>query len=224
MEKRGRGSQDRAHLKYLMLKVWARNNSSNAQKVMWAIGEIGIAYERIDIGMEFGGNDKPEYLALNPNGLIPTIEDGDLVLWESNSIIRYLANRYGAGSLEPSDAKTRALANQWMDWQISVFQPVFTKTFWGLIRTPPEKREPTVISESKIKSVAAATILDAELSRHAYVAGDTFSMGDIPVGVFIYRFRQLVPERPPLQNLERWYASIEKRSAFNEHVGSIPLT
>jgi glutathione S-transferase len=207
-----------------MLKVWARNNSSNAQKVMWAIGEIGIAYERIDIGMEFGGNDQPDYLALNPNGLIPTIEDDDLVLWESNSIIRYLANRYSAGSLEPSDTKTRALANQWMDWQISVFQPAFTKTFWGLIRTPPERREQTVIAESKIKSVAAATILDAELSRHAHVAGDAFSMGDIPVGVFIYRFRQLVPERPPMRNLERWYASIEKRSAFNEHVGSIPLT
>ena len=207
-----------------MLKVWARNNSSNAQKVMWAIGEIGISYERTDIGMEFGGNDKPDYLALNPNGLIPTIEDGDLVLWESNSIIRYLANRYSAGKLEPSDAKTRALANQWMDWQISVFQPAFTKTFWGLIRTPPERREQTVIAESKTKSVAAATILDAELSRHAYVAGDAFSIGDIPVGVFIYRFRQLVPERPPMRNLERWYASIEKRSAFHEHVGSIPLT
>lgn len=191
---------------------------------MWAIGEIGLAHERIDIGMEFGGNAQPDYLALNPNGLIPTIEDGDFVLWESNSIIRYLANRYSAGKLEPSDAKACALANQWMDWQISVFQPAFTKTFWGLVRTPPEKREQAIIAESKIKSVAAATILDAELSRRAYVAGDSFSMGDIPIGVLIYRFRQLVPERPRLRNLERWYASIEKRSAFLDHVGSIPLT
>jgi glutathione S-transferase len=207
-----------------MLKIWGRNNSSNVQKAMWAIGELNLAYERIDIGMEFGGNDKPAYLALNPNGLIPTLEDGDLILWESNSIIRYLANRYGAGKLEPSDPKTRARASQWMDWQISAFQPAFTKTFWGLVRTPPDKRDHSAIAESKTKSIAAAKILDVELSRHLYVAADAFSMGDIPIGVFIFRFCQLVPERPLLPNLERWYASIEKRPAFHEHVGSIPLT
>jgi glutathione S-transferase len=117
-----------------------------------------------------------------------------------------------------------ARASQWMDWQISVFQPAFTKTFHGLIRTPPEKRDHTVIAKSKARSIAAATILDANLARHAYVAGEQFSMGDIPVGVFIYRFRQLVPERPPLPNLERWYGLIEKRSAFREHVGGIALT
>jgi glutathione S-transferase len=191
---------------------------------MWAIGELGLAYERIDTGLEFGGNDKPAYLALNPNGLIPTIQDGDFILWESNSIIRYLANQYGRGKLEPPDPKMHALASQWMDWQISVFQPAFTKTFWGRVRTPAEKRDQAAIAESKAKSVSAAKILDAELSHHAYLAGDAFSMGDIPMGVFIYRFQQLVPECPRLPNLERWYALIEKRPAFREHVGNIPLT
>jgi glutathione S-transferase len=207
-----------------MLKVWGRKNSSNVQKAMWAIGELGLAHERIDIGGEFGGNDKPAYLALNPNGLVPTLQDGDLVLWESNSIIRYLAARYGSGKLEPVDIGKRSLANQWMDWQISVFLPAFTTVFWGLVRTAPDKRNHVAIAESKAKSTEAAKILDAALSRSAYVADDVFSMGDIPVGVFTYRYRQLVPERPRLPNLERWYASIEKRVAFHEHVGSIPLT
>jgi len=207
-----------------MLKVWGRKNSSNVQKAMWAVGELGISYERVDVGMEFGGNDEPAYSALNPNGLIPTIQDGDFVLWESNSIIRYLAARYGASKLEPADLRSRAIANQWMDWQISFFQPAFTKVFWGLVRTPAEKRDPAAIAAAKCESIAAAKILDAALARNAYLAGNSFSMGDIPMGVFIYRFRSLQSDAPSLPNLERWYSAIEKRSAFQKHVSSIPLT
>jgi glutathione S-transferase len=207
-----------------MLKVWGRKNSSNVQKVMWAVGELGLAHERVDIGGEFGGNKEPAYLALNPNGLVPTLEDGDLILWESNSIVRYLAGRYGPGKLEPKDAKARALASQWMDWQISVVLPALSPAFWGLIRTPPEKRDRAAIAASQAKSIDVMKILDANLSRHAYVAGAAFCMGDIPVGVFTYRFRQLVPERPPLPNLERWYASLEQRAAFRDHVAAVPLT
>jgi glutathione S-transferase len=107
---------------------------------MWAIGELGFAYKRIDAGLEFGGNDNPAYLALNPNGLVPTLEHDDLILRESNSIVRYLANQYGSGTLEPTDPKARARANQWMDWQLSVFTPAFWNTFHGLIRTPHDKR------------------------------------------------------------------------------------
>src|SRR6185503_3524707 len=116
-----------------MLKVWGRKNSSNVQKVMWAVGELGLAHERIDIGGPFGGNREPAYLALNPNGLVPTVEDGDLVLWESNSIVRHLASRHGAGTLEPADPATRALASQWMDWQLSVASPAIGPAFMGLI-------------------------------------------------------------------------------------------
>lgn len=207
-----------------MLKIFGRNNSSNVQKAMWAVGETGIVHQRIDIGLQFGGNDTADYLSLNPNGLIPTLQDGDFVLWESNSIIRYLAARYAAGTLEPAGIRERARASQWMDWQISTFQPAFTRTFWGLIRTPEERRDHAIIAESKARSIAAARILDAELSRHEFLAGDNFSMGDIPLGVFIYRFRQLVPERPAFVNLERWYAAISQRPAFRQHVGRIPLT
>jgi glutathione S-transferase len=207
-----------------MLKVWGRKNSSNVQKTMWAVGELGLAYERADIGMEFGGIDTPAYRVMNPNGLVPTIQDGDFILWESNSIIRYLAARFGPGTLEPADLRSRAIASQWMDWQISRFQPAFTKVFWGLVRTPADKRDPVALAAAQTQSIDAAKILDAALARNTYLAGNSFSMGDIPMGVFIYRFRALVLDRPALPNMERWYAALEARSAFKEHVGGIPLT
>lgn len=207
-----------------MLKIYGRNNSSNVQKAMWGIGELNLMYERLDVGGAFGKNDQPDYLAMNPNGLVPTLVEGDFVLWESNAIIRYLARRYGSGTLEPADPKNIALANQWMDWQLSVAGPAIFHAFWGLIRTPPEKRNHAAIADSQRKTTEAMTILDAQLGRTAYVAGDRFSMGDIPVGVMAYRFRQLCPDRPALPHLERWFAEIEKRPAFQEHVGSIPLS
>ena len=206
-----------------MLKVWGRKNSANVQKAMWAIGELGLAHERIDIAGAFGRNREPAYLGLNPNGLVPTLEDGDLVLWESNSIVRYLASLHGKGTLEPADPKARARASQWMDWQLSVLGPAIHATFWGLVRTPPEQRDLAAIAASKTKTTAAIRILDAQLGKTAYVAGDAFSMGDIPVGVFGYRFHALVTERPPLPHFERWFAAISARPAFHDHVLSMPL-
>ena len=206
-----------------MLKVWGRKNSANVQKAMWAIGELGLAHERIDIAGAFGRNREPAYLGLNPNGLVPTLEDGELVLWESNTIVRYLASLHGKGTLEPADPKARARASQWMDWQLSVLGPAIHETFWGLVRTPPEKRNLAAIETSKAKTTAAIKILDARLAKTAYVAGDAFSMGDIPVGIFGYRFHALVPERPPLPHFERWYAAISARPAFRDHVLSMPL-
>jgi glutathione S-transferase len=207
-----------------MLKMYGRNTSSNVQKAMWAVGELNLKFERLDVGGAFGKNKEPDYLAMNPNGLVPTLVEGDFILWESNAIIRYLARGYGAGTLEPSDPKQIALANQWMDWQLSVVGPAIFHAFWGLIRTPAEKRDMAAISESQRKTTEAMRMLDVQLGRTAYVAGDRFSMGDIPVGVMAYRFRQLCPERPDMPHLERWYAEIEKRQAFQDHVGSIPLS
>jgi len=206
-----------------MLKVWGRKNSANVQKVMWAIGELKLPHERIDIAGAFGKNCEAPYLALNPNGLVPTLEDGDLVLWESNTIVRHLARAHGKGSLEPADPKARARASQWMDWQLSVLGPAIHETFWGLVRTAPEKRNLAAIETSKTRTTAAITILDAQLARTAYVAGDEFSMGDIPVGIFGYRFHALVKERPPLPHFERWFAAISARPAFRDHILSMPL-
>lgn len=207
-----------------MLKIWGRNTSSNVQKAMWAVGELNLAYERFDVGGAFGKNREPAYLAMNPNGLVPTLQDGDFILWESNTIVRYLAREYGAGTLEPADPKWRARASQWMDWQLSVVGPAIFAAFWGLIRTPEDKRDLAAIAASQSKTTEAMKILEAQLGKTAFVAGDEFSMGDIPVGVMAYRFRQLCPERPAMPNLERWYAELQKRPAFKEHVEAIPLT
>jgi len=209
-----------------MIKMWGRNTSSNVQKAMWAVGELGLEHTRVDVGGAFGKTKEAPYLAMNPNSLVPTLEEEDgFTLWESNSITRYLAGKHDkAGVLEPKDAKQRALAHQWMDWQLSVLGPAITPAFWGLIRTPVEKRDMAAIKTSQEKTTAAMEILDKQLGKTAYVAGPAFSYGDIPVGVMCYRYRQLVPGRPAMPNLDRWYDAIAKRKAFHDHVGSILLT
>jgi glutathione S-transferase len=206
-----------------MLTIWGRNTSINVQKAMWAVGELGLPHDRIDMGGPFGKNDQPDYLAKNPNGLVPTLEEDDFLLWESNSIVRYLASKYGAGTLEPADLRARARASRWMDWQLTVCAQVLQPLFWGLIRTPPEKRDHAVIDAARTKTTAAMTILDAALGKTAFVAGEAFSMGDIPVGCVAYRFRRLVPERTGLDNLERWFTGLEQRPAFREQVLAVPF-
>ena len=208
-----------------MLKVWGRNTSSNVQKVMWAIGEMGLACERIDIGGPFGQNNEAPYLAMNPNGVVPTLEEDDgFILWESNSIVRYLAAKHGAGTLEPSDLRTRFSAQRWMDWQLSVANLAIFPVFWGLIRTPPEKRDLKAIEDGKAKCYAALKIMDAQLAKTRFIAGNDFSYGDIPIGPFSYRYLRLVPDHPPLPNVVRWYAEICARRAFKQHVLDAPFT
>ena len=181
-----------------MIKIWGRNTSSNVQKAMWAVGELKLAHERIDIGGKYGMNKEPKYLAMNPNGLVPTLEEEDgFLLWESNSVVRYLAAKHDKdGLLQPKELKQRGLASQWMDWQLSVLGPAITPAFWGLIRTPEEKRDMAAIKASQDKTVAAMQIMEAQLAKTKFLAGDAFSYGDIPVGVMCYRYRQLVPGRP----------------------------
>ncbi len=209
----------------IVIKIWGRNTSSNVQKVMWAVSEMQLPHERINVGGPFGKNREPAYLAMNPNGLVPTLEEEDgFLLWESNTIVRYLAAKYKSTILEPADVRTRAHASKWMDWQLSVAGPAIFECFWGLIRTPPEKRNHAAIEESKKKTAAAMAILDKQLEKTRYLAGDGFSYGDIPVGIIAYRFRQLVPDRPPMSNFERWFAEISSRQAFKDHVGAVPLT
>src|SRR6185437_15820003 len=136
-----------------MIKIWGRNTSSNVQKAMWAVGELGLAHTRIDIGGAFGKNKEPKYLAMNPNGLVPTLEEDDgFLLWESNSIVRYLAAKHNASVIEPADLRGRALASKWMDWQLAVLGPAITPVFWNLVRTPPEKRDMAAVAAAKDKT------------------------------------------------------------------------
>jgi glutathione S-transferase len=207
-----------------MLKVWGRKNSSNVQKVMWTLGELALPHEHVELAGVFGGNREPSYLALNPNGLVPAIKDGEFVLWESNAIVRYLSAKYGASHLAPADIETHARADQWMDWQVSVLGPAILGAFWGLIRTPPEKRDHAAIAASRTQTGDALKILDAQLAKTPFVAGEGFCMGDIPVAVIAHRFRALFPDRPHLPNLERWYAAIAMRPPFRDQVAAVPLT
>lgn len=206
-----------------MLKVWGRNTSSNVQKVMWAVTEIGLPVERIDIGGPFGKNREAPYLAMNPNGLVPTIEEEDgYTLWESNSIVRYLAAKHKSG-LEPADLRVRAQAQKWMDWQLTVMAPAIGPLFMGMVRTPPAERNAKAIDDSKAKTGEVTRMLDDQLGRTPFVAGDAFSYGDIPLGIMIWRYRELAPERPAFKNVDRWYAAIAVRPGFQQHVQAIPL-
>ena len=206
-----------------MLRIWGRTNSINVQKVMWAIAELGLSHERRDAGGAYGMLDTDAYGALNPNRRIPTLEDGSLVLWESNVIVRYLAARYGAGGLWPDDPGVRGTADQWMDWQQTTLLPDMRVVFWGLVRTPPEKRDRAKI-EAAVESLKDIwRRLDAHLARRRFVAGEGLTMGDIPVGAMCHRYQALGIDRPRLEHLEAWYERLKAREAFRTHV-MLPLS
>jgi len=199
-----------------MLKIWGRTNSVNVKKALWCLDELGLKYERSDAGMQYGVVNTPEYRKMNPNGLVPTMDEDGFILWESHSIVRYLSAKYGKGVLWPMDGRTRAVANQWMDWAFS-FQGSVRDAFWNLIRTPPEKRDAQAIEKARVKSGEMAGILDAALADRMYVAG-AFSMGDIPIGCEVQRWMRLPMERPKLPHLEAWFGRLCVRTAFKKNV------
>jgi glutathione S-transferase len=204
-----------------MLKIWGRANSVNVKKALWCIEELGLPYERVDAGLQYGVVNTPAYRKMNPNGLVPTMDEDGFILWESHSIVRYLSGRYGKGVLWSTDERARAVANQWMDWAFS-FQSAARDSFWQLIRTPPEKRDAQAIERSRVKSGEMATVLDAALADRMYVAG-AFSMGDIPIGCEVQRWIRLPMDRPHLPNLSAWFERLCARQAFKKIV-DIPLS
>ena len=206
-----------------MIKIWGRTDSSNVQKVLWCCGELGIKFERQDWGGKFGGNKDPEYTAMNPNGLVPTIKDGEFVLWESNSIMRYLNAKYGNGKLLPASPEGMANANRWMDWQLSAFNPVIVPLFFATVRTPPEKRDPQAIQSATEKAAKAWQMVEDHLAKNRFLGGEEFSLGDIPLGVWAYRWFNLPIERPQQANLERWYDGLKPRQPYQTHI-MIPVT
>ncbi len=201
-----------------MLKILGRKNSSNVQKVLWCCTELGLAFEREDYGGPFGKTKEAPYLTLNPNSVVPTVIDDDLVLWESNTIIRYLAAKHGEGTLFPTDLGTRALGDRWMDWQLSVVNNFMPTLFIGLIRTPPEERDNDAIAAARDGLAKTMAILDRYLGETEYVAGDDFTVGDIPVGIAAYRWFTLDIEREDYGNLKRWHDLIARRPGYKEHV------
>jgi glutathione S-transferase len=207
-----------------VLTVWGRKNSVNVQKVLWCLAELGVEYERIDAGLEFGLNTEPWYLALNPNGRIPLVRDGDATLWESNSIVRYLCAKHSPGRLYPEDPARRAEADRWMDWQLSTLARPTSIAFWNLVRRRPAERDEAAVARAVPEANAAFDILDRHLGIHAYVAGPELTMGDIPVGAMAHRSLALEGiERPSWPALERWYGSLRARPPFRAHVAQ-PLS
>ncbi|HEX2649169.1 MAG TPA: glutathione S-transferase [Burkholderiales bacterium] len=204
-----------------MIKVWGRVNSVNVKKALWCLEELGLKYERTDAGLQFGVVNTPEYRQMNPNGLVPTLEEDGFVIWESHTIVRYLADKYGKGVLRPMELEPRTVANQWMDWAFT-FQSSVRDAFWNLIRTPEEKRDAKAIEASRVKSGQLIGILDAALAGKHYVAG-TFSMGDIPIGCEVQRWMRLPMERPKMPNLEAWFERLCARPAYKRIV-DIPLS
>jgi glutathione S-transferase len=205
------------------MKVWGRENSINVQKVLWCCGELGLSPQRIPAGGEFGGTDDPQYVAMNPTGLVPTLDDDGFFLWESNVIVRYLAQKYGLESLCPGDGQARFDGERWMDWQATTLWPALRPVFIGLIRTPVDERDP--LAQEKVEALCAAAMaqLNMRLSDRRFVGGDTFSMADIPVGASAYRWYALDIVRPHLPHLRRWYDALTERPAFQKTV-MLPLS
>jgi len=206
-----------------MLRIWGRDNSVNVQKALWVCEEMALPYERIDAGGTFGVVNTPQYRNLNPNGLVPTIEDDGFVLWESNAIVRYLAARHNAGKIWPEDLKVRAEADKWMDWQATTFWPTFRPLFWNLVRTPVDQRDEKAMEESRLRTAEILGYLDAHLKNRPFVAGEAFTMGDIPMGCAIWRWMSILIERPDQPNLKRWFDSLAQRPAYKKVV-MLPIT
>jgi len=195
------------------LKIWGRMSSINVKKVVWTAQELGLDFQRNEAGGQFGLVKTPEYLLLNPNALVPVMEDGDFVLWESNVIVRYLCAKHSPGQLYPSDLRERFEAERWMDWQQTTFSPASRPGFWQLIRTAPEQRNAQTISDSNAAVEALLATLDAQLGRHAFVAGDRFTMADMVLGCEAHRWFGLPQPRESWPNVERWYQGLRARQA-----------
>jgi glutathione S-transferase len=207
-----------------MLKIWGRLNSSNVQKVLWCCGELGLDYERIDAGLQFGVNNTPEYRALNPNGLVPTINEDGFVLWESHTIVRYLSRKHGLGTLCPADPRVCADADRWMDWMGATLWPALQPAFWNLIRVELARRDNALVNDCLAKATIVMARLEAHLAGRRYVTGDAFTMGDIPLGVAVQRWLNLPFDRAPQPNVEAYYRQLQTRPAFKRWVDVLPLT
>jgi glutathione S-transferase len=202
-----------------MLRIYGRRNSINVQKVLWAAGELGLAHEHVPAGGSFGGLDSEEFTDLNPNRRVPVIDDGGTVVWESHAIVRYLAAKYGAGTLWPEDAGVRAQADQWTDWTLADLQPAFIGgVFWNFWRTPAAQRNWPAIRQGIARSAILFRLLDRHLEGRAFVAGDALTFGDIPAGAQLYRYFELEIDRPALLHVEAWYERLKARPTYREHV------
>ncbi len=202
-----------------MLKVWGRRSSFNVQKVLWLVGELGLAHQHVPAGGSFGRLDEPAFRALNPHGRVPVLEDGDVAIWESHTILRYLAARYGRGTFWLDDPAERSRVESWMDWSQTSLQPDFlTGVFWGYYRTPDAQRDWPAIRRSLDRCTEHFRLLDGILAARPFLMGEELSLADIPIGTSLYRYFELDIERPELPHVTNWYQRLQQRPAYREHV------
>jgi glutathione S-transferase len=201
-----------------MLTIWGRSTSSNVQKVLWCCEELGLPFERIDAGREFGKLDEDWYGALNPNRLVPAVRDGELILWESNAILRYLANRYGGEALYPADPAARSHVDRWLDWQLSTLGLAIAPVFWTLVRPSAGRADPALLQTYVERLAQVWRLLDAHLATRPYLAGDRLSLAELAMGNSIRRWYAFDIERPDLPHLAAWYERLSARPGFQKHV------
>ncbi|CAM6233094.1 Glutathione S-transferase [Citrobacter sedlakii] len=208
-----------------MITLWGRNNSTNVKKVLWTLEELELPFSHILAGGQFGVNQDPDYLAMNPNGLVPLLRDDetDLVLWESNAIVRYLAAQYGQKRLWVDAPARRAEGEKWMDWANQTLSPAHRVVLMGLVRTPPEQRNQAVIDAGAKRCDELFAILDAELANHTWFSGNAFGLGDIAIAPFVYNLFNVGLTWTPRPHLERWYQQLAERPAFRKTV-MIPVS
>ncbi|HEY0181383.1 MAG TPA: glutathione S-transferase [Rhodopila sp.] len=207
--------------------VWGRNTSSNVMKVLWGLSELGLAFERIDVGGAFGKTDTPAYRAMNPTGLVPTLQEGEFTLWESNAILRYLGQVHASGaSLWPAEPHARADIDRWMDAQQSVLNRPMRDVFWGLVRTPADRRDLRAVKAAIDEATRAWQLIEAGLDRHDFIAGSAFTLCDIPWGVHAHRWFGIDYQgltRPELPALRAWYDRLCQRPAYKQYVVATPI-
>ena len=200
------------------ITLWGRPSSANVQKAVWALEELGLAYEHVTLGGRYGGLNDPAYLAMNPNGLVPTLRDRDLVIWESHAIVRYLSAAYGGGVLFPLDPRQRAVVDQWTDWTATTFQPAWISVFWLLVRTPAAQHDKAAIDNAIKASIRCYRMMEERLGQAPYLGGARLAYADIVAGVSMYRWMTMPIDRPAMPNLEAWYARLNARPAFRKAV------
>lgn len=199
-----------------MITIWGRRNSLNVQKVMWTVGELDLAFNRKDVGGSFGTTE--EYRGMNPNNVVPTIVDGDLTLYESNTCVRYLARTYGAGSLYPEDPKAAALADQWMEWQTSTFSGAFFQLFFNKVRSVDSPKAQAAATRGLDMTISLLEQLEIQLAGKSFIIGDTLTMADIPLGSHLYRWFEMEIDRPELPNVASYYKRLTQRTTYQHHV------
>lgn len=205
-----------------MITVWGRRNSANVQKVLWALDELDVPYTRENVGGSFGGNRDADFLAMNPMGLVPVIRDGDVTMFESNAIVRYLSARFRPGVLRPAEHRELAMAEQWMEWQQQAFAPHVVTIFLNTVRSLPENRNAAAVANAEKGAIAALKIADAHLARHDWFAGSAFSFGDIVMGTFLWRYMGLDCAKPGMPHVLEWLEALEARDAFRHAVMDVP--